>query len=50
MTELVRETAHVFGFQRRGQGVENSMRSGIGLLVRKGGAKEEGGVVVHVGR
>jgi very-short-patch-repair endonuclease len=45
--DLVRETARLFGYQRTGPAVEKAMRSGIGLVLRKGGAKEEGGVVVH---
>lgn len=49
MTDLIRETARMFGFQRTGPTVDKSMRNGIGLLVRKGEAKEEGGVVVHLG-
>lgn len=49
ITDLVRETARLLGYQRTGPAVDKSMRSGIGLLVKNGGAKEDGGVVVHMG-
>ena len=47
--DLVRETARLLGYQRTGPAVEKSMRNGIGLLIMKGGAQEENGVVVHLG-
>ncbi len=49
VADLVRETARLLGYQRTGPTVGKAMRGGIGLLVRKGGAKEENGVVVHLG-
>ena len=49
ITDLVRETARLLGYQRTGPAVSKSMRSGICLLLKRGGAKEEGGVVVHLG-
>jgi very-short-patch-repair endonuclease len=49
IADLVRETARLLGYQRTGPAVDKSMRSGVGILVKNGGAKEEGGVVVHVG-
>lgn len=49
VADLVRETARLLGYQRTGPTVDKAMRSGIGLLVSKGGAKEEGGIVVHLG-
>ncbi len=49
VADLVRETARLLGYQRTGPAVDKAMRSGVGLLVKKGGAKEEGGVVVHLG-
>jgi very-short-patch-repair endonuclease len=47
--DLVRETARLFGYQRTGPTVDKLIRGGIGLLVRKGGAKEENDVVVYIG-
>ena len=47
LADLVRETARLFGYQRIGPAVDKAMRGGLKLLVRKGGAKEEGGMVVH---
>lgn len=47
VADLVRETARLLGYQRTGPAVEKAMRSGINLLVRKGGAKEEHGFIVH---
>jgi very-short-patch-repair endonuclease len=49
VADLVRETARLFGYQRTGPAVDKAMRGGIKLLVRKGGAKEEDGMVVHQG-
>lgn len=49
VADLVRETARLLGYQRTGPAVEKSMKSGIGLLVRKGGAKEENGMIIHQG-
>lgn len=48
VADLVRETARLLGYQRTGPAVDKAMKSGIGLLVRKGGAKEEGGMIVHL--
>ena len=45
--DLVREVARLFGYQRTGPTVDKAMRSGIELLVRNGGAKEENGMVVQ---
>ena len=47
VADLVRETARLLGYQRTGPAVDKAMRGGIGLLVRKGGAKEENGMIVH---
>jgi very-short-patch-repair endonuclease len=47
IADLVRETARLLGYQRTGPAVEKAMKNGIGLLVRRGGAKEENGIVVH---
>lgn len=47
VADLVRETARLLGYQRTGPTVDKAMRVGIRLLVRKGGAKEENGMVVH---
>ncbi len=49
VADLVRETARLLGYQRTGPAVDKAMRSGVGLLVKKGGAKEENGMVVHQG-
>lgn len=49
IADLVRETARLLGYQRTGPAVEKAMRSGIGHLIKRGEAKEEGAVVVHVG-
>jgi len=46
--DLVRETARLFGYQRTGPAVDKSMRGGVGFLVRKGAAKEDNNVVVHL--
>ncbi|MDA8325483.1 MAG: DUF3320 domain-containing protein [Nitrospiraceae bacterium] len=46
LTELVRETAHLFGYQRTGQSVANVIQSAIGILFRKGVAKEENGMII----
>ncbi len=40
--DLVRETAHLFGFSRIGGVIETASESGINLAVAKGYAKEEG--------
>lgn len=48
ITDLVRETARLLGYQRTGTAVDKSMRSGIGFLVKNGRAKEENGVVTHL--
>lgn len=48
VADLVRETARLFGYQRTGPSVDKTMRGGIGLLVGKGRAKEEGEIVVHM--
>ena len=48
VADLVRETARLLGYQRTGPTVEKSMRIGIELLKRKGGAKEENGMIVHL--
>jgi hypothetical protein len=47
VADLVRETARLLGYQRTGPAVDKAMKSGIGLLVRRGGAKEENGMIVH---
>lgn len=44
--ELVREVAHLFGYQRIGPNVDRCLRVGIELLVRRGGAVEQDGAVV----
>lgn len=48
VADLVRETARLLGYQRTGQAVDKVMRSGIGLLVRKGGAKEENDMIIQL--
>lgn len=48
VADLVRETARLLGYQRTGPTVEKSMRIGIELLMGKGGAKEENGMIVHL--
>jgi len=48
VVDLVRETARLLGYQRTGPMVDKAMRAGIQLLVRKGRAKEENDVVVHL--
>jgi very-short-patch-repair endonuclease len=50
VVDLVRETARLLGYQRTGPAVDKAMRCGIGLLMRKGGAKEENEMIVHVGK
>ncbi|MBU4263007.1 MAG: DUF3320 domain-containing protein [Proteobacteria bacterium] len=47
--DLVRETARLLGFQRTGPTVDKSIRAGIELLIRRMLAKEEKGMIVHVG-
>lgn len=47
VADLVRETSRLLGYQRTGPAVEKAMKCGIGLLVMKGGAKEENGMIVH---
>ena len=49
IADLVRETSRQLGYQRTGPTVDKAMRGGIGLLVRKGGAKEENGMIIHQG-
>jgi very-short-patch-repair endonuclease len=49
VADLVRETARLLGYQRTGPAVDKAMKSGIGCLMRKGLAKEEDGIVVHLG-
>lgn len=46
VTDLVRETARLFGYSRLGQNVDRVMKSGIEVLVWSGRAKEDGGVVI----
>ncbi|EKD37973.1 MAG: hypothetical protein ACD_75C00919G0003 [uncultured bacterium] len=45
--DLVRETARLLGYQRTGPIVEKAMMRGVELLLRKGGAKDEQGVIVQ---
>jgi very-short-patch-repair endonuclease len=47
MDDLVRETARLFGYQRTGQRMEAAIRRGIGLLLTRQMAREEGGTVIH---
>lgn len=47
VADLVRETARLLGYLRTGPAVDKAMKSGIGLLVKKGGAEEERGMIVH---
>lgn len=49
-TDLVRETARLLGFQRAGREVDISIREGIETLLKKGVAKEDEGMIVHVGQ
>ncbi|MHB8782936.1 MAG: DUF3320 domain-containing protein [Desulfobacteria bacterium] len=48
VADLVRETARLLGYQRTGPTVDKAMRGGIELLVKKGEAKAENDVVVHL--
>lgn len=47
MSDLIRETARIFGFQRTGQNVEIRMRAGINVLLARSGAEEQDGMVIH---
>jgi hypothetical protein len=47
LNDLVRETARLFGYQRTGQRMEAAIRRGIGLLLTRQMAREEGGTVIH---
>jgi very-short-patch-repair endonuclease len=47
LTDLVRETARLFGFQRVGQSVESYMRAGVEVLLQRGDAVEQGEMIVH---
>lgn len=49
IADLVKETARLLGYQRTGPTVDKAMRMGISFMLKKGAAKEEGGVVVHLG-
>lgn len=44
---LVSETARIFGFARTGQTVASNIRMGIEVLLKRGDAIEQNGVVVH---
>ncbi len=44
--DLVRELARLFGYQRIGQNVDRILRAGIAVLIERGGAEEQDGVVV----
>lgn len=46
LEELIRETARLFGFMRLGRRVDERIREGIELLVRRGDARLGDGVVV----
>lgn len=45
--DLIRETAHIFGFSRIGGNVESSMLAGIEKAVQRGFAKIEGDRVIY---
>ncbi|MBI2842661.1 MAG: DUF3320 domain-containing protein [Armatimonadetes bacterium] len=45
--DLVSETARVFGFARTGHTVAHSIRLGIEMLLKRGDAIEQDGVIVH---
>lgn len=44
--DLVRELARLFGYQRIGQNVDRCLRTGIAVLIKRGGAEEQNGIVV----
>jgi very-short-patch-repair endonuclease len=44
--DLVREIARLFGYQRIGQNVDWCLRAGVAVLLERGGAEDQGGVVV----
>lgn len=45
--ELITETARIFGFARTGKDVAHSMRLGINVLLKRGDAIEQDGVIVR---
>ena len=44
--ELIREISRLFGFQRTGKSVEDRMRAGIDLLIKRGAARGHNGSVI----
>jgi very-short-patch-repair endonuclease len=47
VADLVRETARLFGFQRIGQTVEQYVRAGVKILIERGAAVDQNGMIVH---
>jgi hypothetical protein len=49
MSDLIREAARLLGFQRTGQTVDQYIRKGVELLLGRGCAAEQNGMIVHQG-
>lgn len=45
--DLIRETAHLFGFQRVGPSIESFINRGIDLLLKNTAAREQEGMIIR---